>query len=110
MTASIPAQLGARTPTGSDPTAASSAALPVRGMVTASSGDGHESEDRGDDGVRSDALHLGFGAELDAVTEGGQGEGFHVVGDDVVPAGEPGPRTGGGQQRGGATGGDTESE
>lgn len=67
-------------------------------------------EYRGDDGVGRDPLHLGFGPELDAMAECGEGQGLHIVGGDVVPAGEPGPGAGGGEQGGGASWGDAECE
>ena len=79
-------------------------------MVSRLSGDGDVGEDRGDDRVGGDAFHLRLGAQLDAVAEGGQGQGLHVVGDDVVAAGEPGPGAGGGEQGGGAARGDAEGE
>lgn len=67
-------------------------------------------QDRGDDGVCGDSLHLRFGAELDPVSQGGQCQGLHVVGRDVVAAGEPGPGASGGEQGGGASRGDAEGE
>ncbi len=44
------------------------------------------------------------------MTQGGESEGLHVVRGDVVPAGEPGPGAGGGEQGGGASGRDPERE
>lgn len=82
----------------------------MRATVTASSGYGDVCEDCGDDGVGGDSLHLRFGAQLDAMAKRGECQGFHVIRNDVVAAGEPGPGSCGGQQRGSASGRDAEGE
>src|SRR5690625_215136 len=65
-----------------------------------SAGDGDGAEYAVEDGLGGDALELGLGAQLDAVAQGGVRQGLHVIGGDVVPAHQPRPGPGGGQQRG----------
>ena len=50
----------------------------------AGAGDGDFAEDLVDDAAGGGVSHAGFGAHDQAVGEGGGGEGFDVVGDDVV--------------------------
>src|SRR5690606_2935864 len=93
---------------GTTPTAATRTARRVRAMVSAGDGDGaqHAVEDR----LGGDTLELGLGPQLHPVPQRGVGQRLDVVGRDVVPAAEPGPRPRGGEQRRRAPRGDPERE
>ena len=56
-----------------------------------------------DDRLGGDALHLGLGAQLDAVTQGRQGQCLDVIGGDEGSARQPRPGPRRRQERGGAT-------